>query len=365
MPRITPLVCLSLVACTTAVRAAEPDRCQVRVVLFVPSDVKPPADYQRRVDQMADYAESFLRRELKRWGHEQFVAPFRRSAGHVEVTTLRGKQATAQYKPVAVRMEVMDELRRRGRINDSRQVWWILVYAGPPPARFDGYLGAFGVEIGGWAVCNFDTTPGVIDPQMPLGAAFLEKLTLKGMLHELGHGFRLPHIGPLTRDNAGNTLMGPTHFNFRRVAGRDEDRVYLSEAEAALLAAHPALRGVVDKPQPFPTVEAADLKYAVDRPKGAITVSGRVSSSRPARYALVADESDARPGEYWTKTYAGRVAPDGTFEVVVSEPSQSNGTLRTWFVFADGEQTGDGKSRGRDSGIAQAYTYRQKRWSFP
>jgi hypothetical protein len=205
MRSLAAMACLGLVSCSLTARAAEPAPCQIRVVLFVPSDVTPPTDYQRRVDQMADYAESFFRRELKRWGHDKFVDPFRRSAGHVEVTPIRGKLATAQYKPVPIRVEVMDHLRRQGALQGGRHVWWILVYAGPPPAKFAGYLGGFGPEIGGWAVCNFDVTPGMIDPKTPLGAAFLEKLTLKGMLHELGHGLRLPHIGPLKRDTAGNT----------------------------------------------------------------------------------------------------------------------------------------------------------------
>ena len=133
-----------------------------------------------------------------------------------------------------------------------------------PPAKFAGYLGGFGPEIGGWAVCNLDMTPGLIDPKSALGSDFLEKLTLKGMLHELGHGFRLPHIGPLKRDNAGNTLMGPTHYHYRRIAPIEEDRVYLCEAEAALLANHPAFRGVADHPSPLPKVEVQSLNYTAN-----------------------------------------------------------------------------------------------------
>jgi hypothetical protein len=340
--------------------------CQVHVVLFVPADVKPPVGYQPRIDEMVDYTESFFASEFQRWGHEKAVAPFcRKPNGGVEVTEVRGKQPTAKYKPVDIRVEVMTALRQQQRITEDRQVWWILVYAGAPPARFAGYLGGFGPEIGGWAVCNFDTTPGRIDPRAPLGVDFLEKLTLKGMIHELGHGFQMPHIGPLQRDHAGNTLMGPTHANYRRVVRGQEDRVYLCEAEAALLANHPAFRGVADTSQPLPKVETTDLKAAVDSKRRAIFVSGRVKSSRPAVLALVGDEAEARTGEYWTKTYVGRVAADGRFEVIVSEPSESAGTLKTWFAFAGGEQTGDGQSRGRESGIAIGYKYHQSKWTFP
>jgi hypothetical protein len=183
------------------------------------------------------------------------------------------------------------------------------------------------------------------------------------MIHELGHGFGLPHIGPLKRDNLGNTLMGPTHINYRRVIA-GEQRVYLSEAEAAIFAMHPAFRGAIDDRGQLPKVEAQNMKYAADPRKKTIVVSGRVNSPERAAYALVADESDARPGEYWTKTYVGKVARDGTFEVIVSEPSESDGTLKTWFVFENGTQTGDGRSRSREGGIAKSYTYSRQQWTF-
>jgi hypothetical protein len=360
--RATLILAWALLLSATALRAEEAP-CQVHVILFVPADVAPSTRYQPRVDEIVGYAESFLQRELKRWGHENVVMPFRRTAdGHVEVATFRGKQKTGQYKPVTVRAEVMDALRQAGQIKDQRQIWWILVYPGDPPKRFSAFLGGFGEEIGGWAVGNFDTSPGRIDPKSSLTDDYLEKIALKGILHELGHGFRLPHVGPLSGDPFGNTLMGPTHYNFKRVAGPQERGVGLSRAEAAMLAMHPAFRGLPDLRSPLPKVQATDLKYAAT--PGGIVVSGTVKSDQHAVYALVADESEARPGEYWTKTYVGEVRPDGTFEVTVSEPAASNGKLKTWFIFENGAHTGDGKGRSRDSGIAKAYVYRQGQRSF-
>jgi hypothetical protein len=360
---LLPVCSLILIAASEAcARDAKP--CQVQVVLFVPADVQAPTRYQHRVDEIVAYAESFFKREFKRWDIKQFVSPFCRSAdGHVEVTVVHGKQAAATYKPVTVRGEVMDLNREQDKITNALQVWWILVYAGDPPAKFNGYLGGFGEQIGGWAVCNFNTTPGRIKPAEPLGSDFLEGLTLKGMIHELGHGFQLPHIGPLKRDNAGNTLMGPTHIHFRRVAPASEDRVYLSQAEATLLSNHSAFRGERDERKPLPKVDVQNLKYAVDRRKRAFVVTGRVLGADRPVYALVGDESDARPGEYWTKTYVGKVSTEGTFEVIVTEPAESGGTLKTWFAFAGGAQTGDGKSRGRGSGIAKPYTFSRGQWT--
>jgi hypothetical protein len=158
--------------------------------------------------------------------------------------------------------------------------------------------------------------------------------------------------------------MGPTHVNFRKVVRNGEKRVYLSEAEAAMLSRHPAFRGVRDDRGQLPKVEVQGMKYVANPQTKNVVVSGQVRASRPVVYALVADESQARPGEYWTKTYVGKITPDGTFEVVITEPSESDGTLKTWFVFEDGAQTGDGKSRGRDSGVAKAYTFSNGQWVF-
>lgn len=362
--RTLTIAYLLLFIASTDTRAEEATPCQVQLILFVPSDIALPKGYQQRVDQIVDYAEAFFQRELARWDNAKMVTPFRRTAdGHVEVTVMRGKEKASFYKPVSVRAEVMDANRRQHKLDGGRQVWWIMVYVGDPPARFPGYLGGFGQEIGGWSVCNFDTRPGRIDPAMPLGADFLEDLTLKGMLHELGHGFRLPHIGPLKRDDAGNTLMGPTHRNYRRVITNGDERVYLSEAEAALLSIHPAFRGVPDTREQLPKINVQNMKYGVDR-RNAIVVSGRVRPSERVAYAVVADESDARPGEYWTKTYVGKVARDGEFEVTVSEPSESNGSLKTWFVFKNGAHSSDSQSRDQVDKILKPYTYSRQQWKF-
>ena len=115
---------------------------------------------------------------------------------------------------------------------------------------------------------------------------------------------------------------------------------------------------------PLPKVEVQNLKHEADPQNRRLVVTGRFRGSVRPNYALVADESDARPGEYWTKTYVSPVAANGDFEVIVSEPAESGGTLRTWFAFPGGAQTGNGKDRGRDSGIARTYAFSRRQWTF-
>lgn len=158
--------------------------------------------------------------------------------------------------------------------------------------------------------------------------------------------------------------MGPTHRQFQRVKRHHEPRVYLSRAEAAILSTQPAFRRASEASNPAPGVDVEALQYAADPRNRTLVVSGRVRAVRRVAYALVADEAAGRPGEYWTKTYVGKVDPDGRFQVVVTEPWESSGTLKTGLVFENGGQTVHPRGSGREGGIIGPYRYGQGKWTF-
>ena len=265
---------------TGFVQAAD-EPCQVDVVLFVPAGVDPPPGYRTRVDEVVAYTEAFFAREFKRWGHKDLTMPFRRTAdGHVEVAVVRGTRQASDCTPVSVRDEVVEELRKAEPPGGGLPVRWIMVYLGDPPKVFAPFKGGFGEKIGGWAVNNFSTLPGRIDPRLPMGAALPVAISLKGIIHELGHAFRLPHVGPIQRDNAGLTLMGPRHADFLKATGRHAEHVYLSAAEAAMFAVHPAFHGKADEPGDLPTPEAAGLT-ARSTAAAVASLSGGRSARRP------------------------------------------------------------------------------------
>lgn len=64
----------------------------------------------------------------------------------------------------------------------------------------------------------------------------------KASIHELGHAFGLPHIGPLQADDLGNSLMGPVIRAYRS-RHPNEQRVYLTRASGAMLWKHPLFSG--------------------------------------------------------------------------------------------------------------------------
>lgn len=351
---IPPPSFAGLILVFAAAASVNADVCQVRVVLYIPSDLDVPK-YQERLDDTVAYAEEFFCQGLQHWGYKESISPFRWDDGHAEVLLVRGTKTSRSCTDPSIRTEAIDIALRQYSIETDRQIWWVFIYRGDPPSRFANYRGGFEPSIGGWSVCNFDTRVGRFQPRDLLGNEFLSELTLKGMIHELGHAFQLPHIGPRVKDRSGNTLMGPTHANYRRIIPRREPRVYLSEAAAAMLVNHPAFRGEPDSRGRLPQVQVSDQNYEHDRTTSSFVVSGRVKATVEPVFAIVADESKARPGEYWTKHYVGSVTPEGHYRVQVNELPQSGGTLKIWFVFENGATTGDGRRRGKAGAVVQQY----------
>jgi len=194
---------------------------------------------------------------------------------------------------------------------------------------------------------------------------FHEEYHLKGLIHELGHAFGLPHIGPREADGFGNTVMGPNQREWGNLVKAREPRGYLDEASAAMLWKHPLFSGSTDRRQQLPRIEVDGVSCRFDRQAGRIRVGGRVRSDIDAHSAIVFDESDASPSDYWRKAYVGRVGEGGAFEVNVTEPGSADGTLRLVFCFDNGAVTGDGKSRGIEGALARRYEFRDRSIRFP
>jgi hypothetical protein len=145
--------------------------------------------------------------------------------------------------------------------------------------------------------------------------------------------------------------------------GRQERNAYLSEAAAAMLSRHPAFHGIPDTRGQLPKVNVAQ-RYSAKSPQRTLVVSGRVQSNIKPVYAIVADESEANPGEYWTKHYVGEVSANGNYQVTINELAPKNGTLKTWFVFENGATTGNGRKRGKAGAVSKNYRFVRTGWQF-
>lgn len=333
----------------------------LRIVLFTPADVEPPPGVERCLTQVADYTERFLVDWMKRWGYEPAnKTRFRRDGdGTAEVLYVKGDHplASGRYDKPGFQQEVIEKAARQHRIPRHRHVWWIFVYLGDPPRRFTEYEGHGDSKEGGWALVNYSTGPGEIRSDLGMVAGFHRDFTLKACIHELGHAFGLPHIGPNPRKRLGNSLMGPQAERYAQHASAKEQSVYLTAASAAMLWKHPLFSGTAKDRSKLPDVALKSYHATFDRGSRHVVLEGHLDSQQRAHSVVVVDDMEQKPGTYWVRGYAGRLAADGTFRVVIDEPVPSNGRFEIVFCFENGAVTGDGKGYGLGSAIGKSYRY--------
>lgn len=365
MSAITPTMSrafiIALFAALASVVAAAPEPAlpRVNVVLFTPADVTPPRDAARRLTQVADYTEAFLANGMKRWGYSPArTRIFDRNAdGTLRVLFVTGKEklASGRYNKSGFEAEVRQQATPKYGLGQHRHVWWIWVYLGDPPRRFEGFKGGGSVRLGGTAFANYYNAPGEIRIGDDIGAPFLAAITLKGAMHELGHAFGLPHVGPLEKQPHGMPLMGANIPNYRKRTGRDETRGYLSQASAAMLWRHPVFSGTARNRGVMPSFSVTGLALSYDRSAHRAQLRGTIKSNRAAHSVVVLDNVPGVHEAYWQKPYVGRVGTDGRFEVNITEPVTRAGTLRLLFCFENGAISGDGQGYGMGSTLDKPY----------
>ena len=250
-------------------------------------------------------------------------------------------------------MKTIGKAERQLGIAGDGHIWWIFFYVGDRPERFSGWWGIGCVRDGGRAIVNYDTIPGEIRPDLGLEEGFNSAYFLKATVHELGHALGLPHIGPDPSLGRGNSLMGANTDVYIERKQPHPDRVYLTEASAAMLWKHPVFSGTTKDRQRQPSVKMVNYKPTYSRASDRITLAGRLVSDIGVHSVVVLDDLGRPDDEYWCRSHVGRIAPDGTFRVAIDHPARADGHFRIVFCFDNGMVTGDGAGvvfgdRGRD-----------------
>ena len=256
---------------------------------------------------------------MKGWKYPPAVERlFRRNPdGTVEVVYVKGDRPSSDpfYAKASCDAEAKEKAKRQLRIDGEGHIWWVFLYVGDRPKRFSGWEGGGCSRDGGGAIVNYDTIPGEIRPDLNPASGFNGEYFLKGTIHELGHAFGLPHIGPDPSLGLGNSLMGPNNDVYAERKYPNADRRYLTEASAAMLWKHPVFSGTAKDRQRQPAVKLVDYKPAYGKKSDRITLAGKVVADMPAHSVVVLDDLGKPDDEYWNRSHVARVGPDGTFRV--------------------------------------------------
>lgn len=362
-----------LAVCRT--HAGEHQEClprALKIVFFLPSDLVVPQGVRHRLTQIADATDAFLLGGMKQHGYPPEVKTLfpRDAEGTVEVLEVRGENtaASGEYaQPNCIRY-ILNKAGAQYKVTQASHVWWVFVYLGDRPTRFEQWFGSGNPRDGGFGIVNYDTVPGDIRPDLQLTDGFNLQYKLKSTIHELCHGFGLPHMGPDPTLNLGNSLMGPNPPGYAFRMGPKSDHVYLAASEAAMLWKHPLFTG---KPMPgFAPweVKLVDYKATFDPATDSVTVTGKVITQQPAHSVVLIDDRGDKKGdaEYWSRSYAARLAADGSFQLNVNNPARTDGQYRILFCFENGIVSGNGKDIDfKDSGdIRRTYRFIDERFQF-
>ncbi len=342
---------------------------KIRIVFFTPSDLKVPAGAHERITQVANYMETFFFNGMKHWNYPPAVTNlFQRDPdGMVQMLKVRGDEpvASGKYNNPDYARYVIEKASKQYGIDGTGDIWWIFVYLGDPPARFATFKGGGKPRDGGWAMVNYDSQPGKIRPDFSMVEGFNGRYYLKGSIHELGHAFGLPHIGPNPDLGLGNTLMGPATVAYVKREGPNPYKVYLDDASAAMLWKHPFFSGTDKERLTKPNPILENYKASFNATNRTVTLSGKLVADLPAHSVVVMDDQ-GRPGdEYWFRTYVARIAPDGTFRVAIDKPIQTDGKYSILFCFDNGAVTGDGRILfGAASALQRTYRFHDGKFEF-
>ncbi|MHA3772940.1 hypothetical protein ACXR0O_15505 [Verrucomicrobiota bacterium sgz303538] len=340
------------VAHTEAEEGKELPPGSVKIIFFVPSDLAVPEGVRDRITKISDAADAFFFNGMSRQGYPPEVKTlFRREAdGQVELLHVRGDEpvASGKYSQPNCIGYVVNKAIKQHNVPEARYVWWVFMYLGDRPTRFENWAGRGNPRDGGWAIINYDTVPGDIRPDLQLTEGFNFEYKLKSTIHELAHGFGLPHMGPDPTLDMGNSLMGPNPPEYAARRGPKADHVYLAASEAAMLWKHPFFTGkAMERFEPS-ELKLADYKAVFDPGADTVTVSGKLIAKQSAHsVVLIDDRGDKRAtSEYWSRSYAARLAPDGSFQIRLNDPAKVDGEYRILFCLENGIVTGNGTNIG-------------------
>jgi len=157
------------------------------MVVFVPPDAEPPADYQERLESLGIRTEMFFSKWLKRWGYKTERSEIfdRDEEGRIRVEVVKGELTDVKSKDTVIREvtkitnKTMEKRTKLGR-NSGVHYWIFYQYPGAKGFRGGKKRAVARYPRGG---------TGALDLKAKLGSEEMEKSQTKAAIHEFGHAF--------------------------------------------------------------------------------------------------------------------------------------------------------------------------------
>ena len=359
MPKNISILVTLLFAIPLSIHAAEdrPNERVARLILFVPDGSELPDNYQERFEELALRTEAFFHTELARngWKDRRKEIFGRDDSGNIEVLVARGHLDPVKGRESSLPVvtgHAMDLIKSKfGENADSRGVYWTFYHC-PDHEGMRGFRGGGGRDFGR-AINRYPDVEGDIPIDAELGSQALWPMNIKGCVHEFGHALGLPHIGPKLEETNGNTLMGPINRAFaKRTEGQAfDERVYLSEASAAMLAFHPLFSKThIEYSNANYSINLSGLTIEETEDKH-IHVHGSASCTEDI-HSVIALDSPRRFGDYWSRPYRAPVKENGDFSLLVDHPfEEAKGSLSVFFSLETGHNTTKGGREVLQQGV--------------
>lgn len=299
---------------------------QLNVVYFVPSDITPNPNFQKRISTILLKHQLFVMKWMKYWGYEEksFGLPLDEN-GMVKVVVVNGKEKKADYPYSASISPPKMKAEIEQHYTDNSLPWYsehtLVVTAtnenngGTSETPFYG-MGkwCYASDYDGMAyeLYNIDPITGESINSTPLTTNLIG-----GLLHELTHGLNAPHIGRTLSQkndpNFGMPLMGAGNTTYGKTP------TFMHHATAAVMN-NCKLSATTDKAYYEATTGSIVLEEPVISGDRA-TVKGTFTASRPVTDVIIRfyNSSETHLGGSDGYTSVGWVVkPNGNnFEVTV------------------------------------------------
>jgi hypothetical protein len=348
------LIGLGVVLSAFSSAAADEPRPLVHIAYFVPTDRQPEPEFRERIDRVMADVQRFYREGMQQNGYGPLTFELDRDADgkpKIHVVNARGPMSDYGRNDAAkVRTEVLAALSERdlNLAQETVLVFQLLLeWQGTKAIERGPYVGG-GSPRGGMAYvyddAKLDTRLlGSTDPggyyHRPCSIGEFNTHYIGGVVHELGHGFGLPHVGEAetVRQKLGRSLMGNGNHTYGQELRGEGKGAFLAPASALQLSVHPLFTG---RRLPLVIMNHRLENLSATFEAGTMVVSGRLVGG-PKLIGLAAfNDPDSTPSNYDAIGSIAPIAADGTFRIEIAEFKPGDYELRLT-AFAD---TGDSRT---------------------